>query len=488
MYIADNAELMTNGEINKEKLAELAEQVMVINPGMDVFLLDEDGYVVAQTASANTIESKQVSLEPILRFINSVDETSDYSAAERISLFEPKFPLFGDNPRGTGTKTVFSAHPFNVGGKTVGYVYAVLSGPMHRSLFESMTVSYSVRTATIVTLSVLLLVVLGGACIFFILTKRLRKLSLRISQWQHYYSNLEVDANHLHDKSDNSEAIPNVAREVDLLSIGGSPTRDEIGQLAASYEEMMSRLLEQNLSLKQADSNRRELFAAISHDLRTPLTSMEGYLETVNERHGVLEPTQKQRYLKIALRQSKRLRHLIDKVLELSSLHSGEFKIYPANFCTLELVYDCVQDFAIKAKQKRVVARVVPRQSFDHKLHAFADLALIHRVLENLLDNAIRFTQSGGEIIVDVRRIGDEKISIAVVDTGVGMSEDEAAHAFDSHFSRSDTVSSVDRGLHTGLGLAIVKAVVELHGENIVLHTKPGKGSAFKFTLPAANQ
>ncbi len=484
MYMANNYGLISHGKIDYKQLDELSEHLMNVNPGIEVFILDLDGNVMAQTASANTIARRSVSLDPIHRFLQSANDADSDNSARIAKITAPQYPLYGDNPRGDGLKSVFSAHPLHDESRIAGYVYAVLAGPVQQKLNESMMFGYSVRRAALTTLGVLAFTVLGGAILFSILTRRLTSLSRRVEQWRKYSRKLEENDTFSDDLvvKEPSQSNPNaeISRNASRNGV------DEIDRLATSYESMTIRLSEQLLELKRADNNRRDLFASISHDLRTPLTSMQGYIETINHQYGELDDKHKQRYLSIALKQCGRLRRLIDDVLELSKLNSGELKLYCEKFNMLELVHDNVQDFALKARQKKISMHVLPTSSTDSRLSVYADLALVHRVLENLLSNAFRFTPPGGKIFVSVHRKNQSAVLVSVVDTGVGMSVEEAEQAFDSQYTRSSSSKTNRKHHHSGLGLALAKAVVELHGGKIKLLSKAGKGANFEFTLPSA--
>ena len=497
MYMALHSDLYSDGEFNQDKLSELAEQVMIINPGLDVFLLDSEGYVVAQTYPVETVERRRVALEPIKRFLNTLHSQADNNqSAVLIGSSRSSLPLFGDDPRRKSGRSVFSAFPISSNGRPVGYIYAVLTGPAHRNLFESMVSSYAVREKVFTTFSVLLFAFLGGTFLFSILTKRLRRLSERVNQWRSYYENIERN-NNLDDRQTNLPLFI-----TDLQNRPSSPAiaaGDEIGQLTSAYEQMMAHLLDQLFELKKSDKNRRELFASISHDLRTPLTSMQGYLETVHHCHQDLDANQTRRYISIALKQSGRLRQLVDNVLELSKFNSGVMKLHKQKFCALELVYDCQQDFKIQSEQSEINLRVLPIGTHvstqvgtqvgtqAQSLAIYADLALVNRVLENLLQNAFRFTPKGGNIFIHVSNDHSGYISISVVDSGEGMSQESKAQAFQPYFTKKTTFSNRRVHKHSGLGLTIAKAITDHHGGSISIFSKAGKGTAVKVSFPAAD-
>jgi len=250
---------------------------------------------------------------------------------------------------------------------------------------------------------------------------------------------------------------------------------------------MAQQLQSQYQSLAEQDRIRRELIANISHDLRTPLTTLQGYLETLLMKRGSLDDAAEHRYLAIAHKHSVRLRLLVSKLFELSKLDSGEFELECEVFSIRELALDAMQDITRVADDRQIKLEVKVDESDCEALLVDADIALVHRALENLLDNALRYTKCGGQITIEIERRDDQRISLVVVDNGEGMQDSDARKVFEPRF-RADTEgaepSHSDPFGHAGLGLAIVKSIAKLHGSEIFLDTKPGCGARFEFCLP----
>ncbi len=441
MYMAQNANLLLDGTPNGEALARLSEHVMMVNPSVEVYLLDTNGRVVAHSRSV-TPTLKQVRLEPIEAFLRG----------------DASYPLLGDNPGDPRQKRTFSVHPLETNNQVAGYVYAVLTGERHRSLLQAVSSSYTLKAIWITTISVLAVALLAGIVVFFMLTRRLRQLTSRV---QH----LQADALAQKDRS---------AR---------TGRRDEVDELAHAYDSMAHRLLEQYQALERSDSARRELFANISHDLRTPLTTMQGYLETLQLKHGKLTDEQQQACVGVALRQSIRLNDLVGELFELSTLSAGEFELCLERFSLVELAHDCVQDFSIRAAERNVDLRVDAdtRMDFD----VMADISLIQRIFENLLDNALRYTPPGGSIDICFDRTPDNAIRAEIADTGVGMAREVAERVFDRHY-RDANAARAPAQEHAGLGLAIVRNILELHDSTIHVDSRRDRGTRFWFELRAA--
>lgn len=472
MYIADNAELTVDRQLNTEILAQLIEHVVVINPSVEVYLLDPDGKVIEPVIDGGLLsgvtdnDSFYVDLQPIRKFLDP----------------ESVYPIFGTNPRNPQSNSIFSVAPLitspSIGQQSeqLGYVYIVLAGERHQSLLNSLSNSYSIKNLSLTLAGTLLFALLAGIVVFFLLTRRLGRLTQRASQWQKTLQ-LPIDE----------------AGKVDLdlsftdreaLRTNNRQPRDEIDVLTATYDSMANQLLSQYQHLQETDKNRREFFANISHDLRTPLTTMQSYLETLVLRSDSLSAIDRKKYLETAHKQTLRLRRLVMQLFELSKLSSGSIELEIEKFSLLELTFDCVQQFALEAQQAKVDLSVKPLNDDMQYFEVMADIALTQRVFENLLSNALRFTDEGGTIRIELKRDSVDTVLVTVSDTGSGISEDKIEHVFARHYP--ETTLNKEQGGHAGLGLSIVKNIVELHGCNIQLSSVEKSGTNVMFSLPAS--
>ncbi|HSD59297.1 MAG TPA: ATP-binding protein [Burkholderiales bacterium] len=264
------------------------------------------------------------------------------------------------------------------------------------------------------------------------------------------------------------------------VRFAGDPAGDEIDRLGVTFQVMSERIALQLQALEQNDVRRRELLANVSHDLRTPLASMQGYLETLLLKHGTLPPEEERNYLEIAAKHSERLGKLVGDLFQLTKLEAHELQPRPEAFPISELAQDVAQKFQLAA-QKRGIALGC---RFDEGLpQVHADIGMIERVLENLIENALRHTPRGGAVRVEVGAAGG-KVGVRVADTGRGIPQEELAGVFERYY-RVDRGEVADAG-HAGLGLAITRRIVELHGGTIRVESALGAGTAFSFDLPAA--
>lgn len=254
-------------------------------------------------------------------------------------------------------------------------------------------------------------------------------------------------------------------------------SRDEIGQLAAAFTRMAERIAVQMRHIKSQDEQRREMIANVSHDLRTPLTSMQGYLETLLRKSDQLGADEQQHYLQVAVRQSRRVSHLAQELFELAKLECKEVRPAAECFPLPELIQDVVQKFELCAAGKQIKIAVELRQEIPL---VYADIAMIERVLSNLIDNALHHTPAGGEVRISLDKGRPGDVIVRVADTGCGIAEEHLPSLFD----RQSPLRRTPGRTRGGLGLLITKRMLQLHGSTIEVLSGQGRGARFSFKLP----
>jgi signal transduction histidine kinase len=252
---------------------------------------------------------------------------------------------------------------------------------------------------------------------------------------------------------------------------------DELGHLTRDLEALAARMVEQLNDARQADADRRELIANISHDLRTPLASLRGYLDTLLIQDDALTPLQRQTYLGVAVEQSERLTRLVADLFDMVKLDAPNARLATEPCALGELMQDVAQKFELPAQSRGVCldTGIPPGAPWVD-----ADIAAMERVLSNLVDNALRHTPENGSVTLALVARG-ERLRVEVRDTGSGLSAQEQTRVFD-RFWRADAARS---GGGAGLGLAIARRIVELHGGSLEVESTPGQGACFHFELPA---
>ena len=435
-HIANDTVLMDTQGLMPDAVRSLFSQLMLVNPSVEVYLLDTQGRIVGSAAPEGRIRREQVDLAPIQRLLKG-----------------DALPILGDDPRSTEARKVFSAAPLKVNGKPAGYLYVVLLGEEHDRFAERGATSAALNTALLSIGLVALLCLIAGLTAFALITRPLRRLTETVSQF-------DIDG------------VPVTPTEA--VPVEKAASYDEIAVLDAAFRQMQARLSEQWRSLTRQDQERRELVANISHDLRTPLASLHGYLETLSLKDAILSAADRRRYLGIALDQSRKVGGLAQSLLELVRLEHGFVQPVLERFSLTDLVQDIFQKFELtaEARQVQLKASFAPTVS-----GVFADLGLIERVLTNLFDNALRHTPLGGTIGISLVPQG-RFVEITISDSGPGI----PAELREGLFLRPFNIGGARRD--GGLGLRIVQRILQLHGREVRLVDVAGQGATFVFSLP----
>ena len=431
--------LIEDGEVNRPGLDHIFHMMMVINPGIEIYLLDPRGRILAFSAPPGRVKAQMVSLAPILRFLSDPP---------------PSLPLTGDDPRFPGQTRAFSAARIGAQDELQGYMYVVLGGERYSSVVQLLAGSHILRLGATALAAGLILAAVVGLIAFALLTRRLRRLRAAMDSYE------------------NSGFLA----PVDLAEFSKGQHGDELDDLGARFDRLARAMTQQLERAKSADVLRRQLVANVSHDLRTPLASLTAYLETLLLKDTVLPPCDRRRYVEVAYRHSQALEVLVSKLFELAKLEAKETKPRPEQFSLGELVQDIVQKFELLARERNVrIKTAIPRDL----PFVYADLRLIERVLDNLLDNALRHT-ADGEVRLSLRGVPDG-VQLEVADTGVGIPPEDLPFIFDRFYKAKGPGTDPTRG--SGLGLAIAQRIATLHGSRIDVASRVGMGTRFRFRL-----
>jgi signal transduction histidine kinase len=441
-YVASNF-LLTDAPLAAETLHRGISKLAAANPEVDIYLLDDSGGIVASSVPPAERRRARVDLRPVHEFL-----------AGRSA------PILGDDPRDVGRQEVFSAAPFHVADCPGDILYIVLRREEHAPGAARLRTSYAVGEGAGVILTAAVLSVALSLLFLRLLTRRLGVLEDAIRRFR--------DANGIATPFRHESGAPS----------GG----DEVDRLEALFGDLAARIEAQMAALKSTDVMRRELLANVSHDLRTPLTTLLAHLETLQMKQSELTSQERGEYLDVATRQSQRIGLLVEQLLEAAKLEAGQVTVNVEPFPIGELLQDVVQKFALAARDCGVALDV---DAMAAATMVSGDIALLERVLDNLIDNALRHTPVGGRVTVQSQPRG-ERVRIAVIDSGPGLTREEAERAFE-RFYRGDPGRSTRSG-QSGLGLAIVKSILELHGSNIAVDSQPGHGASFYFELPIVTQ
>jgi signal transduction histidine kinase len=349
-----------------------------------------------------------------------------------------------------GEKKTFSAAEVRENGKLAGYVYIVLASQEYVSAAQMVIGSYILGLSVRSVIMILLVSAIVGLIAIWLITRKLNVILNGIHQF----------------KSGNLQARIAVKNNNELDTIG------------LAFNEMAGTLAMNIKELREIDEFRKELISNISHDLRTPIASIQGYAETLILKKDSIDDSEHLKYLQIIFSSCERLKKLVGELFELSKLQTNQVKLNPEPFSITELVSDIANKYRIISQKKGIsINTFMPT---DMPLIE-ADIMLIERVLQNLIDNAIRFCDEGDYINIDIRPENPGKVKISIADSGEGIEQDELPHIFDRYYKAKKLSES------TGLGLAIVKKIIDLHETDISVTSTPGSGTIFSFTLPVIN-
>jgi signal transduction histidine kinase len=425
-----------NGKVDEAGMAELFHHVMAINPSLEIYLLAPDGTILSYYAPAKKIVLNRVDLFPVRQFIKKGG-----------ALF-----IKGDDPRRPGVRKVFSAAPIQSQGVLTGYIYVVLASEEYDNAINHFRSNYMLQIGSRAMLITLMFAFTIGLIIFWIITKNLR---LIVEVMQKF-------------KQGNLDARIKIQSKGDLREI------------SRMFNEMADILTENVQKLQEVEVLRKELVANISHDLRTPISIVQGYVETLLIKGDKLSPEESRRYLSTIYESAQRLEKLVNELFELSKLEAKQVKPIKEPFFISELVSDISNRYQLMANDKRIVLDTM--LSKERQL-VFADVSLIERVIQNLIDNALKFTPSGGRVIVQTSQ-AEKGIKVSVSDSGIGIPDQEKELVFGRYFKGHNFKKYKN---NTGLGLAIAKRILDLHEVSLVLNSRINEGSSFAFELPLYN-
>ncbi|KGT94980.1 histidine kinase [Erwinia typographi] len=436
--IASNNPLLSEQGLDPNLVHKLFNQLMAVNPSVEVYLLDSKGNIIGNAAPAGKLLRHTVGLGPINALLSGA-----------------AMPVYGDNPRDPARQEVFSVAPLKMAGELKGYVYIILQGEEYTALASEAQHRSVIMMALRTMGQVILFGGLIGIVAFRWVTRPVRKLIAQVATLE----------------SGGMQAIQALAHR----KMPSAPSRDEVAQLQQGFVHLAKMIDQQWQSLTMQDQMRREFVANISHDLRTPLTSLHGYLETLSIKSDTLSSDERQRYLSIALSQSQKVGKLAQELFELARLEYGVVKPQKESFSLSELVQDVLQKFELTAESRQQQLRMDIQPGIPQ---VNADPGMIERVLTNLIDNAFRHTPEEG--LIEIRLYQQTgKVMVQVNDSGPGIAEEQKNDLF-----FRPTLLNMRKHRVGGLGLIIVRRILQLHDSDIQLVDRPQRGACFEFSVP----
>lgn len=449
-FVVDHYLLFQGGEPDLVVAEHTFHDLMLLGPNFEFYILNAEGKILAFSADPSKVVKDSVDLTQVKNYLAHAGALA---------------PLYGEDPRHEGRSKVFSAAAIQTEEGLQGYLYVILGSEIYDTIAEQVLDSKILRWS----LCLGLLGLLFSFCVALILTgfitRPLSALTFRVEGLLERGFDNAYLKQWLDDRANQSKQ---------------KQTTKEIRALDGAFATLLVKLSEQYDKVINVDELRRELISHISHDLRTPLASLLGYLETWQINHATLSEKDSVQYIATAQKNAHKIYHLIEQLFELAHLDSGDVKVTFEKFSVAELAQDVLQKFVIAAKEKGVTMFVSPQ---DTCLRVVGDIEKLERVLTNLVENALRHTDQGGKITIRLSQRG-RFVAVEVSDTGIGIPPADIGKIFDAHFKAGNSVRG--NTAHGGLGLAITKKLLALHQAQIDVKSKTGTGTTFQFNLPVA--
>lgn len=427
-----------DGTLDRAALDSLLHMLMTVNPAIDVYLLDDRGRVRAYLGDPDAVRDPQVNMDAVRQFLGGAS-----------------LPISGSDPKAPQSSKIFSAAMFPAAaGAAPGYLYVVLNG---QARVEAEGTVGSRRLWVSIAMGIgagLALTLLVGLATVRYLTRPLRELASRMQRFDP------------------------VAPAADDVGVARSQPADEVSAIEASFEVMARRIEAQVAEQSAQQAAHREVIANVAHDLRTPLTALHGYLETLDQRGVGIRPEERNRYIAAALAQSDKVRRMSQQLFELARLQSTAEILQRDHFRLDELVHDTVQKFELSAQPAPVTLLGPAPGPIDME----GDLQLIDRALTNLIDNAIRHGAGRRPVRVSLLHKG-QGVALLVEDDGPGLPT-ELSRRLDAGQPVREPPPERPGGGFGGLGLAIAQRIAWLHGGSLRTLAAPKGGTRLCLALP----
>lgn len=396
-------------------------QLMSLSSSVEIMLLDSNGAALLTTSDDNNLSQYTVPVDVLNR---AVQEGSYRGVGTLGNVY--------NNP------CYFVAQPVQgSNGKVLGFIISTSSTSGMSSYLNEMLRIFVVSSAGVLVVATI---------IIYFVTKRIVK------------------------------PLKEMAEATKAFAKGDFTTRvtvndyDEVGQLAIAFNNMAS-------SLSVNEVMHRSFVANVSHELKTPMTTIGGFIDGILD--GTIPPERQSHYLKIVSDEVKRLSRLVVSMLNIARIEAGEMKISPTDFDIMETVLSVLFSFEQKIEKKQVEIRGLEMQKFMVN----GDQDLIHQVVYNLVDNAIKFVPDGGYIEISMYE-ENNRVYVGIKNSGTGIPKEQIEHIFD-RFYKTDKSRSYDKK-GVGLGLYIVKNILNLHDGEIMVRSKLGEFSEFVFNIAKA--
>lgn len=441
IHLVQDNPLLSSGQLTHESLANLFHSMMILGPNFEFYVLDLQGKILTYSAKPEQVIRQQVDIKPITAYLKKLEQ----------------LPVYAQDPR-SDTSKIFSAAEIKDKDKTVGYLFVIVRSQLYEGIFSRVKDNGQIQIYALVLIAALIFLFAILLLTFRFLVEPLRKLTKRVKS---------IEQDGFNEK---------------LTEIPVAKSAKEVEHLTVAFNQMITQINSQFNRLKSVDAERRELLAHLSHDLRTPLASLQGFLETIALKADSLSEEDKASFLKRCLKNARQLKGFVDQIFELAHLESGQVSVALEPLPIAELLYDLLEKFALRADNKGVKMAV----ELDHDdVQIMTDIGKLERVLSNLIENALRHTPKGGKVSLKLVNIEQSKqVRVIVSDTGTGILPEDLPYLFDPRYRGSQAAE--DEQHHIGIGLTIARKLLAVMGSEINVANNADKGAKFSFCLPCA--
>lgn len=446
-HVVDNYLLFENGQPNLDQAKDTFHDLMILGPNFEFYLLDNEGNILSFSAKPSKVKRRSVDLAPIQHYLNT----------DKVGK-----PVFGDDPRGFNRKKIFTAAQIMHDEKTQGYMYVILGSEIYDEIADVVMNNKIIQWSLWIFIVGLTFTLCATLWVTRLITRPLTILTKHVRKVE--------TSGFSKDPAKGQQIISDMQQ--------WSERRDgDIQTLGVAFKKALEKIHEQYHNIITIDELRKELLSHVSHDLRTPLASLLGYLETWELNQENLSPEQSKKYVATAKKSAQRISSLVEQLFELAHLDSDNVQVNREPFSIAELVQDVLQKFQLAAENKNIRLHVTPQ---DASIIVMGDIEKLERVFTNLIENALRHSNNEGSITVRLNNDG-KFVAIEVEDTGIGIPSEDLLHIFDPHYKAGNSVR--ENTAHGGLGLAITKRLLELHHSSIHVKSQIDKGTTFEFAL-----
>ncbi len=449
--IANDLGVISNNQFDLELIEVAFHKIMILGPNIELYVLDRTGNVISFSVPDKKIKRTHINLQPITALIEKTQS----------------LPILGDDPRALDRQKIFSAAVVyeennSIGNKAVdktriGYLYIIIGGEDYDSISTALRLSNTWIISLLGIAIALSFLLIASLILFYALTRPLRQLTREIKVFEQ--SDFKVKTTF--------QSVPL-----------NNTKKDEIYQLRQSFQHMQQHIIEQLEHLKKNDAIRREFLAYVSHDLRTPLAGMKAYLETLELKQTSMSDEERQTFIKKTIRNGDRLQKMISELFELTRLENHQIELTQEGFSMGDLLSDIYASLESKASEKQVSLKIDFQQA---SVQVYGDIAKIERVIQNLTENAIRYSKANSSVVIKTKLIKNNELRICICDQGAGIQAKDLPYIFEPYFRASDEYKLKHKG--AGLGLAISQRLLRLHNISLQVESGINKGTVFCFSL-----